>query len=158
MKKHIRLTILVLLAVILGSAAAVQAEILPPRGEGQIGLQAVVLCESLTLREAPRADAGILGSLENGRSIIVSKQTDGWAECFVSDAEDAGPAGWVKSDYLAIDPAWYRADAATPIYAWNDTSAPKVALLDKDTTLPVLKDDGEWLVVGLRGATGWIRK
>ncbi len=158
MKKHIRLTILVLLTVVFGSIAAVRAEILPPRGEGQIGLQAVVLCESLTLREAPRDDAGILGSLDNGSCIIVSKQADGWAECFVSDAEDAGPAGWVKSDYLAIDPAWYRADAATPVYAWNDTSAPKVGLLDKDTTLPVLKDDGEWLVVGLRGATGWIRK
>ena len=158
MKKHIRLTILVLLTVVFGSIAAVRAEILPPRGEGQIGLQAVVLCESLTLREAPRDDAGILGSLDNGSCIIVSKQADGWAECFVSDAGDAGPAGWVKSDYLAIDPAWYRADAATPVYAWNDTSAPKVGLLDKDTTLPVLKDDGEWLVVGLRGATGWIRK
>ena len=36
--------------------------------------------------------------------------------------------------------------------------APKVALLDKDTLLPILKDDGEWLVVSLRGATGWIHK
>ena len=33
MKKHIRLTILILLALILGSVAAVRAEILPPHGD-----------------------------------------------------------------------------------------------------------------------------
>ena len=64
----------------------------------------------------------------------------------------------MKSDYLAIDPAWYRTDKATPVYAWNDTAAPKVGLLDKDTVLPILKDDGGWIVVGLRGASGWIQK
>ena len=61
-------------------------------------------------------------------------------------------------DYIVIDPAWYRTDASTPVYAWNDTSAPKVALLDRDTLLPVLKDNGDWIVVSLRGATGWIRR
>ena len=64
----------------------------------------------------------------------------------------------MKADYLAIDPAWFKADSATPVYAWNDTSALKVGLLDKDTVLPILKDDGGWIVVGLRGASGWIQK
>ena len=36
--------------------------------------------------------------------------------------------------------------------------APKVALLSKGTMLPILKDEGEWLIVSLRGATGWIYK
>ena len=71
---------------------------------------------------------------------------------------DAGPEGWVKTDYIVIDPAWYRADSATPVYAWNDTSALKVGLLDSGTILPVLKEEGEWIVVGLRGASGWIHK
>ena len=83
---------------------------------------------------------------------------NGWAKIFVSDDVDAEPAGWVNAEYLAIDPAWYRTEGKTAVYAWNSTSALKVALLDKDTTLPILKDDGVWLVVGLRGATGWIRK
>ena len=158
MKKHIWLTILTLLTIVLGSVVTVQAEILPPHGEGQIGRQAVILCENLTLRQAPGADAGILDSLHYGDFIIVSRQQDGYAECFTSDAEDAGPAGWVNADYLAIDPAWYQADTSTPVYAWTDTSAPKVALLDKGTTLPILKEDGDWLIVSLSGATGWILK
>ena len=48
-------------------------------------------------------------------------------------------------------------------YAWSGLSAPKVALLEKNTELfdintylPILKNEGEWLLVSLRGATGWI--
>ena len=148
MKKHVWLTILILVTVIFAGIATAQAEIIPPYGEGQIGLSSVVLCESLTIREAPNANAGILDSLEFGRRIIVMKQEDGWALICLSDDVDGGPAGYVNADYLAIDPAWYRTEAATPVYAWNDTNAPKVALLDKDTLLPILKD----------GATGWIHK
>ena len=51
---------------------------------------------------------------------------------------------------------WYKTAESTPVYAWNDTEAPKVALLDAGTVLPILRDDGDWIVVGLRGAAGWI--
>ena len=73
----------------------------------------------------------------------------------LGDAEDS-PKGWVNSDYLAIDPAWYRTSGKTRVYAWNSTKAPKVALLDDNTTLPILKVEGNWIVVSLRGAAGWI--
>ena len=49
MKKHIGLTVLTALILILGNIAAVQAKMTPPHGVGQIGLQAVVLCEELTV-------------------------------------------------------------------------------------------------------------
>ena len=157
MKKHVWLMILTVMIMIIGSMMTVQAEIIPPYGEGQIGLSAVVLCENLTLRQAPGANAGVLDTLHDGARIIVYEQKDGWAHIFTGDSEDSAE-GWVKAEYLAIDPAWYRADSATPVYAWDDTSALKVGLLDKDTVLPILKDDGEWIVVGLRGASGWIHK
>ena len=158
MKKLAWLTILALLAVILGSMAAVQAEIIPPHGEGQIGLQAVVLCETLTLRRAPDTGSAAVSTLRYGTRIIVMRQEDGWAECVLSDSVDAGPAGWVSTEYLAVDPAWYRTEGPTPVYAWDDEGAPKVALLSADTLLPILRDDGEWIIVSLRGSTGWIRK
>lgn len=156
MDKRGWLTILMILTLALGSVATVHAEIIPPYGEGQIGLQAVVLCESLTVRREPRADSAAVRKFKYGDPFLVLKQENGWAECCVSDDVDASPVGWVNVEYVAVDPAWYRTDAATPVYAWNDTAAPKVALLDTDTILPVLKDDGEWLVVSLRGAAGWI--
>ena len=156
MKKTGWLMMLALLLMI-GALACAQAEILPPHGEGQIGLQAVVLCEELTLRQEPSAASKAVETLRYGDLPIVIRQEDGWAYCALGDSEDS-PIGWVNADYIAIDPAWYRTDAKTPVYAWNDTAALKVALLDKDTTQPILREEGNWLIVSLRGATGWIRK
>ena len=135
-----------------------EAAILPPRGEGQIGLQAVILCETLTVRQEQSTASKALKTLQYGESIIVQKQADGWADCFLSDAVDEGSSGWVNANYILVDPAWYRTDGSTPVYAWNDTTAPKVALLDGDTTLPIVKDKGDWVIVSLRGGVGWIHK
>ena len=164
MKKCAWLAIITVMVLVIGSIATAHAEIIPAYGEGQIGLQAVVLCEALTLREKPGASSKAMQTLAYRSLIIVTDQTDGWARCVLGDSEDAA-SGWVNSEYIIIDPAWYRTDEKTPVYAWNDTAAPKVALLDKNTEfldpktfLPILKDEGEWLIVSLRGATGWIRK
>lgn len=156
MKKYGWLTIVTAMMLLLGSMGMAQGEILPAYGEGQIGLQAVVLCETLTLREEPNAASKAVKTLHYGDQIIVQPETGGWAACFLSDHVEGGRAGWVSEDYLVIDPTWFRTEEATPVYAWNDTMAPKVALLDPNTTLPILKDEGEWLIVSLRGAAGWI--
>ena len=157
MNKMAWLTILTALILALGCAGAGHAEILPPHGFGQIGLQSVVLCEDLTLRQKPDASSKVVQTLKYGALPIVMEQKDGWAYCAVSDSEDS-PLGWVNADYLVIDPAWYRTEKKTAVYAWDDTAAPKVALLDADTRLPILKEEGNWLIVSLRGATGWIQK
>ena len=151
------LTILMALVLTLGSIGIARAEILPPHGEGQIGLQAFVLCEELTVRQEPSGSAKKVMTLSYGDLPIVMSQSDGWAYCAMGDSEDS-PQGWVNADYIAIDPAWYRTESKTSVYAWDSTGAPKVALLDKGTILPILKDDGAWLVVSLRGASGWIKK
>ena len=156
MKKFKWLTILTALILALGSIVTARAEIIPPYGEGQIGLQALVLCNELTVRQKPSAGSDAVQTLKYGERIIVQPQTGGWARCFLSDSVDEGPVGWVNEDYLAIDPAWYRTEEKTPVYAWDDASAPKVALLDKDVSLPILKVEGEWLIVSLRGAVGFI--
>ncbi len=162
MKRNTRLTILISLILMLGCTGIVRAEIIPPHGEGQIGLQAAVLCDSLTLRQEPRSSSKAIQTLKYRDLIIVTKQADGWAFCFLGDSEGSA-SGWVNADYIAVDPAWYRTEKRTPVYAWNDTAAPKVALLnantvllDPDTYLPILKDEGNWLLVSLRGAAGWI--
>ena len=157
MKKSVCIALLVALTLILGTLASAQAEILPPRGEGQIGLQAVVLCESLTVRREPSTSSETVTKLDYGDLPVVMEQSDGWAYCALGDSEDS-LMGWVNADYIAIDPAWYRTDDRTPVYAWDSSSAKKIALLDADTTLPILKQEGEWLIVSLRGATGWIRR
>ena len=162
MEKYSWVAILTALLLMLGCMGIGQAEILPPGGEGQIGLQSAVLCDSLTLRERPSSSSKAIQTLHYRDLIIVTKQENGWAYCFLGDSEDAA-SGWVNADYIVIDPAWYRTETKTPVYAWNDTSAPKVALLnantvflDPNTFLPILKQEGEWILVSLRGAAGWI--
>ncbi len=154
MKKGI--VIFVSMAAFWSAGATCSAEIIPPYGPGQIGYTGVVLCDSLSLRQSPDFESGTVKTLRYGDRVMVMSQENGWAECAISDDVNAGPAGYVNTDYLAVDPSWYKTEEETTVYAWNDTSAKKVAFLSKDTTLPILKNDGEWLVVSLRGASGWI--
>ncbi|MBO2515781.1 MAG: hypothetical protein CW338_00700 [Clostridiales bacterium] len=157
LKKVTILLALTLLLTCIGGSAC-QAEILPAHGEGQIGYQAVVLCESLTVRQGRSSGSRAVKTLYFGDTFIVQECWDGWADCFLSDDCDEGPAGWVNADYILVNPTWYRTDEATPVFAWNDTMASRVALLSKGTVLPIVKDDGDWLIVSLRGAVGWIYK
>ena len=157
LKRYTWLTALTALILMIGCVVSAQAEIIPPHGEGQIGLQAVVLCEELTLRREPNTSSAGVRTLEYGDLPIVIEDSDGWAYVTLGDSEDS-PSGWVNADYLAIDPAWYRTEGKTPVYAWDDDWAPRVGLLDGNTTLPILKDEGDWLLVSLRGAVGWIQR
>ena len=157
MKKYVCFTLLLAMVLMLGSVWTANAEIIPPYGMGQIGYRGVVLCEELTLREKASFSGKVVQVLPYDSFIIVTEEKNGWARVVLGDAEDS-PSGWVNADYIAVDPAWYRTNDKMPVFAWGSTSAPKVALLDKNTTLPILKEEGEWLVVSLRGATGWIHK
>ena len=164
MKKFGWLAILIALILISGSIGFARAEIIAPFGEGQIGRHGAILCEELSLREKPDFSSGVIQTLRYGDTILVTEQQNGWARVVLGDAEDSG-WGWVNADYIVVDPAWYRTEGKTPVYAWNDTAAPRVALLgantelfDPDTFLPILKTEGEWMIVSLRGAVGWIHK
>ena len=165
MKKFGWLTFLTALILVPGCMGLVHAEIIPPYGPGQqIGYPAVVLCEKLTLREEPDSSSGAIQALNYGDLPIVvgadlpagAKEENGFVYCTLGDSEDS-PCGWINADFIAINPAWYVAERETAVYAWKDTAAPKVALLDKDTRLPILKADGDWYVISLRGAAGWIQ-
>ena len=166
MKKYGCLAFLAALVLTLGCIGVIHAEIIPPYGPGQqIGYPAVVLCEKLTLREKPSSSSKAMQTLAYGDLPIVvvadqpagAKKENGFVYCTLGDSENS-PCGWINADYIFINPAWYVTEKNTAVYAWNDTAAPKVALLDKGTRLPVLKEEGDWYVISLRGAVGWIRK
>ena len=166
MKKFTWLTILTALILALGCLGAAFAEIIPAAEPGQqIGYQAVVLCETLTLRESSSSSSKALQTLNYGDLPIVVgadlpaglREENGFVYCVLGDSEDS-PSGWLNADYLVINPAWYITEKATAVHAWNDSTAPKVALLDKGTRLPILREEGDWYIVSLRGAVGWIHK
>ena len=166
MKKLGCLMLLAALTLTAGFAGGARAAVVPPEEPGQqIGYSAVVLCETLTLREKPSASARAVKTLHFGdRPIAVGADSqdgarveNGFVYCTLGDAEDS-PSGWISQDYLFINPAWYVTEESTPVYAWNDSAAPRVALLDRDVRLPILKEESGWYLVSLRGAVGWIQK
>ena len=166
MKKYSWLAILTALVLVIGCSGVGHAEIIPPYGPGQqIGYPAVVLCEKLTLREKPSSTSKALQVLNYGDQPIVvgadlpagTKKENGFVYCTLSDSEDS-PCGWINADYIVINPAWFVTETETAVYAWDDTDAFKIALLDKDTRLPILKEEDDWYLVSLRGAVGWIHK
>jgi len=162
--------LLTLLLMITLCTASASATILPATGvdedfkawTGIDAVRAVVLCESLSVLDA-RGDQGgkKVDTLRyTGEGVLVIESWDGYAKVHYSDGKDPG---WVRNDYLLMDPAWYVCDESVQVYAYPDTMAPRVALLDKGTKLPIIteyKDDSVngWVCVSLRGAAGWIRK
>ena len=64
MKKRILLTILTALIIVTVSVSLAHAEVIPPYGEGQIGLHAAILCGELSLREAPGASSKVVKTLK----------------------------------------------------------------------------------------------
>ena len=160
--------LLVLMMIVLCTTAA-SASILPATGVDEdfkawTGLEAtpaVVLCESLSVLDA-RGDQGgkkVMTLNYTGKDILVIDSWDGWTQIHYSDGAELG---WVRSDYLLMDPAWYLCDEDVQVYAYPDTMAPRVALLDEGTKLPIITEYDEeykgWVCVSLRGAAGWIRK
>ena len=117
------------------------------------------------MREQPDSSSEAVQTLNYGdQPIVVGADTstgpqkeNGFVYCTLGDSEDS-PCGWINADYIIINPAWYVTEKETAVYAWNDTAACKVALLDKNTRLPVLKEEGDWYVISLRAAVGWIHK
>lgn len=163
--------LLLLLSLLLGASAA-QATILPASGVDEefyswTGIEctpAVILCESLSVLDA-RGDQGgkVVETLRYSgtNTIPVIESWDGYAKIYYADGTKTG---WVRSEYLLMDPAWYFCDTDCQVYAYPDGMAPCVAYLEAGTILPIIteyRDDESvsgWVCVSLRGAAGWIRK
>ena len=147
---------------------AASARILPASGvdeafrawTGMECTSAVVLCQSLSILDE-RGDQGgqKVGELAFGNTVPVIENWDGYAKISYLDGTKTG---WVRNEYLMMDPACYICDEALQVYAYPDGTAPRVALLEAETKLPILAeyDDGlrGWVCVSLRGAAGWIPK
>lgn len=154
--------IIAAMAAVLMLLSPALADVLPPKGEvsdfrtysGISATRAYVLCESLTVRADRDQSAKAVATLKFGESFLTWESWDGWCNCYYSDGREVG---WVKNQYVVIDPAMYVTTTETPVYAYPD-SMKRVALLDPGLNLPIIHDSGEWYVVSLRGASGWIRK
>lgn len=113
---------------------------------------ALVLCESLTLREQPQVTAPALISLTYGTEVIcTSNRHPGWLEVTAEEQ-----TGWVREEFLLLDPQYITFGAETPVLAWPSPDAPWIGLLDAGSTVPVLGECDGYTVISLRGASGFV--
>lgn len=152
MKKSLCCVILaILLTVICASACG---EITHPVGPGQMGYDAVVISKTVTVRATQSANAKSVKKLSYGDRFAAVSLGNGWCECYLSETE--GLSGYVLEDYILLDPAYITTEESTPVYAWQATNAKRIGLLDRGQTCPIIRMEGNWLLISLRGAAGWV--
>ncbi len=121
---------------------------------GIYAYDAYVLCDSLTLRAKPDINSRSLRQLSYGQKLLVSMREGEWYHVYVSEHVE----GWVKQEYVLMNPALYVTEAETPAYAYGSRFAPRVALISEGETLPIIHSTVAYYVVSLRGASAWIER
>ncbi len=121
---------------------------------GIFAYDAYVLCDSLTLRKEPDINSRSLRQLSYGQKLLVSMREGEWYHVYVSEHVE----GWVKAEYVLVNPELYVTETETPAYAFGSRYAPRVALISAGETLPIIYSTVAYYVVSLRGASAWIER
>ena len=143
-----------LLALTLLAGTAAYGEIRLPAGPGQLGYDAVVISKTVSVRPVQNANAKAVKKLNYGDHVAVMSLGNGWCEVYLSETE--GVSGYVLEDYILIDPSYLVTEEPTPVYAWQAQKAKRVGLLGRGETYPIIRMEGNWLLISLRGAAGWV--
>ena len=152
MKKALCGLCLLLTAALLWASAA--GEITYPAGPGQMGYDAVVISKNVSVRPSQNANAKAVTRLNYGQRFAAMPLGNGWCEVYLAETE--GMAGYALEDYLLVNPAFITLEESTPVYAWQARNAKRVGLLATGETYPIIRTEGSWMLISLRGAAGWI--
>lgn len=122
-----------------------------------------VLCASLTVRESASAAARAVCTLEYGSTVRITARDSDWMRVSVQTGVAASgdvqtQTGWVRADYVLVDPTMYTSAGETAVYAYPGEDSPRVALLGSGETHPIIARLEGYTVISLRGASGFIRE
>ena len=116
-----------------------------------------VLCQSLTVRESASASARAVLTLAYGDTVDILAQDGVWAKVSAGDGAQR-VTGYVRGEYLLADPAMYVSAGETAVYAYPGEDAPRVGLLSDGEAHPVIARLDGYIVISLRGASGFVRE
>lgn len=116
-----------------------------------------VLCQSLTMRDSASASARAVHTLAYGDAVDILSQDGVWAQVS-AQAGAQRVTGFVRGEYLLADPAQYVSAGETAVYAYPGEGAPRVGLLDDGEAHPVIARLDGYIVISLRGASGFVRE
>lgn len=117
-----------------------------------------VLCESLSLRENPDAASDIIHTMSYGTYCTVLAESGSWYNVTYRNEEHLRYSGWVKKEYVLVNPDCFVPDGETPVYAMPCGGAKRVGLINGETSYPIIGEIDGFLVISLRGASGFVEK
>lgn len=153
-----------------GSVAAVEAAgqngymprthiAFPAQGEWQGYDTGAVLCQTLSFREMPDSASARLDVLEAGERFVILAEKEGfYLACRRDESGEKYETGWVNADYVAKNMGTLMTRAMVHARAYGDESAPLVGEIERGTRLNLIARVGEYYVVSLRGASGFIHE
>ena len=117
------------------------------------GDAALVLCESLTMRAQPEVSATALASLPYGTTLMCTGVWQpGWLEVTAEEQ-----TGWVREEFLLLNPRFITFAGETPVLAWPSPDAPWIGLLSAGASAPIIGECDGYTVISLRGASGFVK-
>lgn len=116
-----------------------------------------VLCETLSLRENPDATSRIIQTMTYGTYCTVIEEIGSWYNVTYRD-ESLRYSGWVRKEYVLVNPDYFVPDGETPVYAMPSGSSKRVGLINNEARYPIIGEINGFLVISLRGASGFVSK
>lgn len=118
-----------------------------------------VLCQTLSFREMPDSASARLDVLETGEKFVILAEKNGfYLACRRDESGEKYETGWVNADYVAKNMGTLMTRATVHARAYGDESAPLVGEIKRGTRLNLIARVGEYYVVSLRGASGFIHE
>lgn len=115
-----------------------------------------VLCESLSLKENPNALSKTLDTLEYGTNCTIVEENDSWYKVVYLGKQDQRPSGWVRKDYVLVNPSYFTPDGETPVYAIPSADSKRIGLILDTESYPIIDEYNGFLAISLRGASGFV--
>lgn len=117
-----------------------------------------VLCESLSLREHPNVASDILDTLTYGTYCALIEENDAWYNVVYRNEEGQRYGGWVRKEYILVNPDYFTPSEETPVYALPSDSSKRVGLISGEAAYPIIGELNGFLAISLRGASGFVVK
>lgn len=119
----------------------------------------IVISQNVSLRAEPSTGATRLATISNGTVLDLLNEQNGWYQVAYYDGKSVMPLqGWVRNDYIVRNPSFITTTALTYVYAMPALDSKKVGQLVAGTQLVVIGEFGDFWVVNLRSASGFIYK
>lgn len=115
-----------------------------------------VLCESLSLRENPEAASNILDTLTYGTHCAILEESGSWYQVVYRNEEGQRYNGWVRGEYVLMNPTYFTPNEETPVYAMPSSTSKRVGLIGSGESYPVIGELNGFLAISLRGASGFV--